>query len=134
MKVNRGREPGSVSDLRGPTFTGPVWADAVLNAAPAVLINSVFFPPGSRTFWHRHESGQILHVTHGRGHIQKRGAEGFSLQAGDVVYIEPGEEHWHGATPDSFMLHLAISLGETEWLDEVVQDDYLAHCEQAPPR
>ncbi len=134
MKIIQGREPGSTSELRGSTFSGPVWADFVLNAAPDVLVNSVFFPPGSRTFWHRHGTGQVLIATHGRGHIQKRDGEGATLQAGDVVYIEPGEEHWHGATPDSFLLHIAISLGETEWLDEVVQDDYLAHCAQAPPR
>jgi quercetin dioxygenase-like cupin family protein len=124
VKINRGREDGSVSELRSATFTGEVWADSVLDNAPEALINDVFFAPRGRTHWHTHERGQILLVLAGRGWVRRRDGEGGEIVAGDVVWISPGEEHWHGAGDDSFLLHRAISLGVTEWLDAVSDDDY----------
>ena len=47
-----------------------------------------------------------------------------ALTVGDVVWIPPGEEHWHGAAPDSYMIHLAISLGGHDWLDPVTDGEY----------
>lgn len=76
MKINRGRVTDAPSDERGPTFTGKVWADPLLQGVPDLLVNAVFFPPGSRTFWHRHEEGQILLVTQGHGYVQTRDSEG----------------------------------------------------------
>jgi len=66
----------------------------------------------------------VLCVTHGQGRVRSRDGSGGVVAAGDVVHIAPGEEHWHGAAPDSFMLHLAISLGKSEWLDAVSDEEY----------
>ena len=111
MMINRGREDGAASDLRGPTFTGQIWADPVLATDDGVTVNTVFFPPGGRTYWHRHERGQILLVTHGRGFVQVRGGAGAWVAPGDVVYFPAGEEHWHGALPGTTMTHLSITTG-----------------------
>jgi len=127
MKVTRGHEPGMASDRRGPTFTGEVWADPVMAGGGAPTINTVFFPPGARTHWHSHEQGQLLFVTHGQGRVQVRGGEGTVVGPGDVVWFPAGEVHWHGASPDSYLTHTAISLGETSWLDAVSDADYVAH-------
>jgi quercetin dioxygenase-like cupin family protein len=124
MKILRGREADAQSERRGPTFTGPVWADSVLAASDGVMINHVFFEPRSRTHWHRHERGQVLIVMSGAGRVYSRDGSGSAIGIGDCVWIPPGEEHWHGADDASFMLHLAISLGETEWLDAVTDEEY----------
>jgi quercetin dioxygenase-like cupin family protein len=124
MKINRGREAGTRSELRSATFTGEVWGDPVLPETDGVLINNVFFAPGARTHWHTHHQGQILVVTAGEGRARARDGSGGELAAGDVVWIPPGEEHWHGAAPDSYMLHLAISLGGHDWLDPVTDGEY----------
>ena len=124
MKINRGREPGTTSELRTANFTGEVWGDPVLAETDGVLINNVFFTPGARTHWHTHHQGQILVVVGGEGRARARDGSGGKLTAGDVVWIPPGEEHWHGADADSYVLHLAISLGGHEWLDPVSDDEY----------
>ena len=124
MRINHGREAGTSSELRSATFTGEVWADAVLEGVADVMINDVFFGPQGRTHWHTHERGQILLVLAGRGWVRRRDGEGGPIGAGDVVWIEPDEEHWHGADDDSYLLHRAISLGTTAWLDPVTDDDY----------
>ena len=126
MKLNRGREPGAASEERDSTFTGTVWSDPVLRTDDGVTINTVIFPAGGRTHWHSHERGQILLVTHGCGYVQVRDGEGDWIGPGDVVHFPPGEEHWHGAGPESYMSHTAISLGATDWLDEVSADEYEA--------
>jgi quercetin dioxygenase-like cupin family protein len=123
MRISHGRS-GAPSIEQGPTFTGQVWADPVLPAQDGVLVNNVFFEPGSRTHWHRHGVGQVLYVTIGGGWVQKRDGEGGPLRSGDVVHIAAGEEHWHGAGPDSYMSHVAISIGEVDWLDPVSDEDY----------
>ena len=125
MKIARVREKNSPSELRSDTFTGRVWGNRVLtDPAGAVNVNSVFFEPGARTHWHRHAGGQLLYVTHGRGRVRSRDGSGGAMAAGDVVHIAPGEEHWHGADDNSLVLHLAISLGKTEWLGEVTAEEY----------
>jgi len=107
------------------TFTGEVLLDEVLAAGNARIL-SVFFGPGARTYWHSHSEGQVLFVGHGRGMVETREGERRVLQPGDAVYAPPGEEHWHGAAPGSFLLHTAVSLGHTEWLAEVPDDRYSA--------
>jgi quercetin dioxygenase-like cupin family protein len=89
-----------------------------------VTVNSVFFEPGARTHWHTHTEGQVLYVTHGQGYAQTRDGAGGPLTPGDVVHFAPNEEHWHGAAPGSYLLHVAISLGGHEWLDPVSDEDY----------
>jgi quercetin dioxygenase-like cupin family protein len=129
VKINHGRVADARSEQRGTTFTGEVWADPVLQGIQDVLVNAVFFTPGGRTFWHRHEEGQILLVTQGRGYVQTREGEGGWVTPGDVVFFEAGEEHWHGAGDASYLVHTAISLGATEWLEEVTEEDYRSAVE-----
>ena len=108
----------------GSQFTGDAYPYLTMAATDGVTINTVDFTPGARTFWHRHENGQILQVIAGRGLIQSEGEPIRNLRAGDTVWVPPGERHWHGAAPDSFMVHTAISLGTTEWAEAVLDSDY----------
>jgi quercetin dioxygenase-like cupin family protein len=124
MKINHGREPGTASERRSETFTGEVWADSVLSSTGHVMVNNVFFAPGARTNWHRHEAGQILYVTSGEGRVATRDGSTATIGVGDTVWFPPGEEHWHGAAPGSYVVHLAVSLDRTEWLEPVSDEDY----------
>jgi quercetin dioxygenase-like cupin family protein len=90
----------------------------------AVRAACVVFEPGARTFWHRHTGEQLLHVMAGQGSVMARDGTSRTIRAGDVVHVPAGEEHWHGAQRGSVMIHLAVTLGETQWLDEVTGDDY----------
>lgn len=125
MIVIRGKAANRPSDKREATFTGEVWADSILPGVDDVTIATVFFPPGTRTFWHRHERGQILQVVSGTGYVCALGGTPELLRAGDTVWTPPGEAHWHGATLTSFMSHTAISIGTTTWADEVDQAAYV---------
>jgi quercetin dioxygenase-like cupin family protein len=129
MRVARGRTERAESEQRGATFSGKVWADPVLAAQDGVVVNNVFFEPGARTHWHTHEVGQVLHVLSGDGWLQVRGGDGHELTPGDVAHIPAGEVHWHGARPGSYLLHLAVSVGPTGWLEEVSEDDYRSALE-----
>jgi len=124
MQVFHGRYQDKPSEQRGSTFTGVVWADPVMPAQDNVGINHVFFSPGARTFWHTHEYGQVLHVTSGRGWICLDGEPPQEIRQGDVVWIGPLERHWHGAAADTFMSHLAISLGKADWQNELSESEY----------
>ena len=109
MKVTRN---GAEATTRGPSewFTGAVYMDAI--AAPAqgskLNMSSVHFTPGSRTAWHTHPNGQNLYVLEGVGRAQRRGGQVEVIRPGDRVFIEPGEHHWHGASPEHFMTHLSL--------------------------
>jgi quercetin dioxygenase-like cupin family protein len=124
MRITSGRAGDKPSEQRTDTFTGEVWADPVLLDTEGLTVNNVFFTPGARTHWHFHERGQVLHVLAGEGRAGPRGGRPQTIRAGDVVFFEPGEEHWHGAAQGSYMLHLAISLGATNWLDPVADAEY----------
>ena len=97
MRIIRGRE----ADLRPRSARtrspGGVWGDNVVKATDGALVNNVFFEPRARTHWHRHERGQLLVVSAGSGHVRSRDGSGDAIRAGDVIWIPPGEEHWHGA-------------------------------------
>lgn len=108
----------------GSRFTGQAYPYVTLPSTDGVVINTVTFTPGARTHWHRHERGQILQVLAGRGLIQSEGGPIAVIRAGDTVWIPPGERHWHGAAPDSYLTHTAISLGTTDWSDPVSDEDY----------
>ena len=125
MIVIRGRAD-TPTELRGPTFTGDVWADPVMPATDGVVINSIVFTPGARTFWHSHEHGQLLQITAGEGFVCADGGQPQRVRAGDQVWTAPGERHWHGAAPDTLMSHLAISLGTTSWEQEATASEYEA--------
>ena len=91
-------------------FTGSVYVDtvAVPTDGSRLSASSVHFAPGARTAWHTHPNGQTISVTEGVGLCQCRGGSIEIIRPGDCVYFEPGEEHWHGATSDRFMTHLAM--------------------------
>lgn len=111
---------------RGERFTGTVWVDRVLTTQRPGGIRAflVFFEPGSRTHWHAHEGEQTLYVVAGAGRVRKAGEPGKEIGPGDIVYIAPGEKHWHGAGPRSAMIHLAVTTGgETTWMEEVSEAD-----------
>jgi quercetin dioxygenase-like cupin family protein len=125
MEVNKGRVAGAPSVREGETFTGEVWVDLTLSAESAMTYN-VFFAPKARTHWHRHSGGQVLFVTAGSGRVVSRRDGGVRVRAGDVVWTEPDEEHWHGADEDSYLVHTAVSLGVPDWLEPVTDDQYAA--------
>ena len=81
----------------------------------------VGFPAGARSHWHSHPDGQLLYVTDGTGRVGTRDGTTTVIEAGDLVYASPGEEHWHGASTEEPMRHLALSFGTTLWF-EPVQD------------
>ncbi|MBO0807021.1 MAG: cupin domain-containing protein, partial [Actinobacteria bacterium] len=121
--VNPAQQAGTAGK-RGSQFTGTVFPYLTLPSTDGVVINNVNFTPGARTFWHSHERGQILLVTAGRGLIQAKGGPVHVLRAGDTVWAPPGEAHWHGAAPGSYLVHTAISLGTTEWAGAVTNAEY----------
>ena len=130
MIVIPGRPSGQMSEERGPTFTGQVWADPVLPNTGQATINTVFFTPAAHTFWHHHEQGQILQVVAGLGLVCAEDTRAELIRSGDVVWAPPGERHWHGATAGSIMGHVAISLGTTVWGREVADSEYRAANDQ----
>ncbi|KAL4886869.1 RmlC-like cupin domain-containing protein [Aspergillus karnatakaensis] len=105
------------------TFTGSVYVDYIYSSAngssPSGSAATVLFEPGARTFWHRHEGGQILRVLAGTGWIADPGVPPRRIYTGDTIWCEANTTHWHGADEGSYLVHLAISLGGTEWLGEV---------------
>jgi quercetin dioxygenase-like cupin family protein len=122
---------------KGPAewFTGDVYPTIILagEAPSKVRMASVHFAPGARTAWHSHAVGQYLHVTEGTAFVQERGGPKEVLKPGDTIYTAPGVEHWHGASPDSFMVHLAIweapaidnGAPETAWGKHVTDEEYV---------
>ena len=125
MHVSHGHIDGQPSQHKTDTFTGTVHLDPVLYP-PGLMVNSVSFTPGARTYWHRHGGGQLLVVTAGRGVIATRDGEVEELTSGDVVWADPDEEHWHGATGETLLAHMAVSHGTTDWGEEVSEQDYTA--------
>jgi quercetin dioxygenase-like cupin family protein len=113
----------------GSRFTGSVFPYLTMPSTDGVTINTVSFTPSARTHWHHHERGQILQVLAGRGLIQTKGLPVRVIREGDTIWVPPGEEHWHGAAADSFMVHTAISLGATTWAAAVSDADYSSPCE-----
>lgn len=90
-----------------------------------VHVGNVSFEPGCRNNWHIHHNGyQILLVTDGKGWYQEEEKTVQLLKAGDVVVIRGGVKHWHGATKDSWFNHVAITKGNSEWLEPVSDEEY----------
>jgi 4-carboxymuconolactone decarboxylase len=88
----------------------------------------VTFEPRARTAWHAHPRGQVLIVTAGIGRVQQWGGPIDEIRAGDVVRIPAGQKHWHGASPQSAMTHLAVSEHRdgtaVEWMEQVTDQQY----------
>jgi quercetin dioxygenase-like cupin family protein len=130
MDIKRsGSQPSGI----GPAdwFTGTVRIDPLLTApAPARgNIISVTFEPGARTLWHTHPLGQTLIVTYGCGRAQRWGGPIEEIRPGDVIWIAPGEKHWHGAAPTTAMAHIAIYEAldgkSADWMEKVSEEQYL---------
>jgi quercetin dioxygenase-like cupin family protein len=116
---------------RGPEdwFTGGVRMDASSIPRPGAGLFRVLFEPGARTNWHTHPEGQFLYVVTGAGRAGTEGGPVVEIEAGDVVFFAPDEKHWHGAGPDTFMVHIAITPaisteGGADWLEPVADEDY----------
>jgi quercetin dioxygenase-like cupin family protein len=111
-------------------FTGTVRIDTLFPVTPPARAagNAVTFEPGARTAWHTHPLGQTLIVTAGVGRVQRAGGSIEEIRAGDVVWLPPGEKHWHGAAPASGMTHIAIQEAldgkAVDWLEKVSDEDY----------
>lgn len=123
---------GSHPSQPGPAdwFTGTVRIDPAFQAeAPGRVAGArVTFEPGARTNWHTHPLGQTLLVTSGLGRVQREGGPVEEIRPGDVVWIPAGERHWHGASAETAMTHLAIQEAQdgtaVTWLDPVTDAQY----------
>jgi quercetin dioxygenase-like cupin family protein len=129
MEIKRA---GSQPSGRGPAeyFTGNVRVDP-LNTPPdpaRVAMALVTFEPSARTAWHTHPLGQTLIVTAGCGRMQPAGEPVQEIRPGDVVWIAPGERHWHGAGPQTAMSHIAIQErlegSAVTWMEHVTDEQY----------
>ncbi|WP_024553101.1 (R)-mandelonitrile lyase [Franconibacter helveticus 513] len=129
MKIIRS---GSQPSAQGPEqwFTGRVRIDSPFQATEPARVGgaTVTFEPGARTAWHTHPLGQTLIITQGRGWLQKWGEEIVEMNQGDIVWIPPEVKHWHGATPDTAMTHIAIAEAQdgspVEWMEKVSDSQY----------
>lgn len=123
---------GSQPSSKGPGdwFTGSVRIDPLfqLNNARHAAAASVTFEPGARTAWHTHPLGQTLIITSGFGWVQREGGAVEEIHPGDIVWFEPNEKHWHGATALTGMTHIAIQEhlnGKVvEWMEKVSDEQY----------
>src|ERR1700733_1315269 len=129
MKVTK----SGLDTMAGPAgwFAGNVYIDVVSMPSPdtRVMGGIVHFAPGARTAWHTHPNGQTIFVTEGIGVCQRRGGEIEAIRPGDRVFFEPGEEHWHGAAADRFMIHLAMHQVDEQgravtWGEHVSDEEY----------
>lgn len=111
-------------------FTGDVWVNMLLtpDLVYDISIGSVTFAPGARSNWHIHPAGQILLITEGLGYYQEKGSPKQVLRQGDVVKCSAKVAHWHGASVDQSMTHIALSTdvnaGKVEWLEKVNEEEY----------
>jgi quercetin dioxygenase-like cupin family protein len=117
----------------GPSewFTGTVYMDTVAtpNGPYRIAGTMVHFTPGARTAWHTHPNGQTIYVSVGVGLAQGRGGPIEVIRPGDRVFFEPGEDHWHGASPSRSMTHLSLVEVDDDgnaatWGDHVTDDEY----------
>lgn len=123
---------GSQPSAKGSAewFTGTVRIDPLFQAPEPAFVQcaSVTFEPGARTAWHTHPLGQTLVVTAGCGRVQRWEQRIEEIRPGDVVWIPPGEKHWHGASPTTAMTHIAIQEkldGKmVDWMEQVTEEQY----------
>jgi 4-carboxymuconolactone decarboxylase len=117
-------------------FTGSLGVEPLSQAnEPSRLGGArVTFAPGARTNWHTHPLGQTLIVTAGVGWVQLWGSPTQEVRPGDVVRIQPNQKHWHGASANAAMTHIAVTEQlpdgkRTEWMEKVSDAQYTS-----PPR
>jgi quercetin dioxygenase-like cupin family protein len=124
---------GSKPSYKGPGdwFTGAVRVDPLFDANEARqgAAATVTFEPGARTAWHTHPLGQTLIILSGCGWVQREGGPVEEVHPGDVVWFEPNEKHWHGATATNGMSHIAIQENldgkVVEWMEKVSDEQYI---------
>jgi quercetin dioxygenase-like cupin family protein len=129
MEIKRS---GTQSPIKGSAewFTGTVRIDPLFEAPDPARVRgaSVTFEAGARTAWHTHPLGQTLIVMSGCGLAQRWGGPIEEIRPGDVVWIPPGEKHWHGATPTTAMTHIAIQEAlegqAVQWMEKVSDQQY----------
>ncbi len=129
MEIKRA---GSQASAKGSPawFTGTVRVDPLFQAPDPAHVSgaSVTFEPGARTAWHTHPLGQTLVVTAGCGWVQREGGPIEEIRPGDVVWFSPGEKHWHGATPTTAMMHIAVQESlkgkVVDWMEQVSDEQY----------
>ncbi|TPO12089.1 cupin domain-containing protein [Mesorhizobium sp. B1-1-5] len=123
---------GSRPSGKGPSdwFTGAVRVDPLFNPFDAARVQGaqVTFEPGARTAWHTHPLGQTLIVVSGLGRVQREGGPIEEVRPGDVIWFARGEKHWHGASPETAMTHIALQEVKdgkvVDWLEHVSDADY----------
>ena len=121
---------GSQASAPGPGsyFSGQVRIDAPFKGSGALSGATVTFEPGARTAWHTHPLGQTLLIISGLGRVQREGGAVESVQPGDIVFFEPGEKHWHGASSSCAMSHIAIAEAKdgkvVDWMEQVTDAQY----------
>ena len=123
----------SSKTIAGPAenFTGTVFMNSIRTPDEQTAVGAahVHFLPGARTNWHRHPKGQTLYVTDGVGYVGLRDGTVITIRPGDSIYTEPNEEHWHGATKDQHMAHIALQEADENgevvtWLEPVADTEY----------
>jgi 4-carboxymuconolactone decarboxylase len=125
---------GTQASTIGPAayFTGRVRVDPLFTANEHIPASGAYvtFEPGARSAWHTHPAGQRLVVVSGAGLTQEWGKPVQEIGPGDVVWCPPGIKHWHGATPNSAMTHLAIGSAvdgkSVDWMEKVTDEQYHA--------
>ncbi len=123
---------GSRPSGKGPKdwFTGTVRVDPLFNPFDAERVQAaqVTFEPGARTAWHTHPLGQTLVVVSGLGRVQREGGPVEEIRPGDVVWFAPAEKHWHGASPETAMIHIALQEVKdgkvVDWMEHVTDEQY----------
>ncbi|HTH49850.1 MAG TPA: cupin domain-containing protein [Candidatus Limnocylindria bacterium] len=131
MEITRnGSQPSRIAPASN--FTGTVRIDSPFRgSAPARIGGAIVtFEPGARTAWHTHPLGQTLIVTSGLGWVQREDGPKEELRSGDLVWIQAGEKHWHGATATTSMTHIAIAEAldgkSADWGEKVSDEQYRA--------
>lgn len=125
---------GTLASVKGPEdwFTGDVRIDPLFSKKEATKAAGalVTFEAGARTAWHTHPAGQTLIVTSGLGWVQREGGPIEEIRPGDVVWFEPEEKHWHGASLNKAMSHIAIQEEKdgkvVDWMEKVSDEQYQA--------
>lgn len=117
---------GGSYDEAGPQkMTGNAWIRTTVTAPDGTNVYIVSFSPDARTHWHRHPGGQFLYCISGRGKVRSKDQTGHILTAGDVVYVDANEWHYHGADHGSPMVHVAVNGGgDPEWGEPVTDEEY----------
>jgi 4-carboxymuconolactone decarboxylase len=123
-------DPQAAATGSAENFTGSVRVESRFQAdAPArVGGGTVTFASGARTAWHTHPLGQTLVVTSGCGWVRSEGGVIEEVRPGDVVWIPPHVRHWHGASADASMTHIAVAEAlngsAVTWMEKVSDAEY----------